>query len=304
VLARYRDALGRCATDLQALADAGLAVSVAGSSALVVAAGAEAGGGAAESPSPAVSRLVLVAQEDLRREIARAMHDGPAQSLTNIVLQAQIVDRLVARDPEMAKGELRQLMSMVQATLDATKSFIFDVRPMVLDDLGLVPTIRRAASERGRRAGIPVEFDSMGADRRLPTELESSLFRILDEALGGYLAGKPDRISISLDWGDRLEARVAAMRAGPVEQSAGQPAPSRARGRGKGKAEAEEELPPALAAMMDDRRAAAALAHQPVPLPSATWQEIEQRATTIGSTAQLLADGSELRLVLDLPPIG
>ena len=51
---------------------------------------------------PAVSRMVLDAQEDLRREIARAMHDGPAQSLTNIVLQAQIVERLVTRDPEMA----------------------------------------------------------------------------------------------------------------------------------------------------------------------------------------------------------
>ena len=98
----------------------------------------------------AVSRLVLSAQEDLRREIARAMHDGPAQSLTNIVLQAQIVERLVARDPASASGEIRQLTAMVQQTLDATKSFIFDVRPMVLDDLGLVPTLRRAARERGR----------------------------------------------------------------------------------------------------------------------------------------------------------
>src|SRR3982074_2570136 len=124
--------------------------------------------------------MVLSAQEDLRREIARAMHDGPAQSLTNIVLQAQIVDRLVSRDPEMARGEIRQLVAMVQSTLDATKSFIFDVRPMVLDDLGLVPTLRRAARERGRRAGVPVEFDSMGSDRRLPMDLESGLFRILD----------------------------------------------------------------------------------------------------------------------------
>ena len=98
---------------------------------------------------PAVSRLLLGAQEDLRREIARAMHDGPAQSLTNIILQAQIVERLVATDPAGAGGEVRQLVAMVQQTLEATKSFIFDVRPMVLDDLGLVPTLRRAARERG-----------------------------------------------------------------------------------------------------------------------------------------------------------
>ena len=109
-----------------------------------------------------MSRLLLGTQEDLRREIARAMHDGPAQSLTNIVLQAQIVERLVESDPARAGSEVRQLVAMVQQTLEATKTFIFDVRPMVLDDLGLVPTLRRAARERGRRAGVPVEFDSMG----------------------------------------------------------------------------------------------------------------------------------------------
>jgi len=109
---------------------------------------------AGEGTGSPMSRIVLNAQEDLRREIARAMHDGPAQSLTNIVLQAQIVERLLGRDLDGARGELRQLVSMVQQTLEATKAFIFDVRPMVLDDLGLVPTLRRAARERGRRAGI------------------------------------------------------------------------------------------------------------------------------------------------------
>ena len=138
-----------------------------------------------------MSRIVLSAQEDLRREIARAMHDGPAQSLTNIVLQAQIVERLVGRDPTVARGELRLLVAMVQQTLDATKSFIFDVRPMVLDDLGLVPTLRRAARERGRRARIPVEFDSIGQDRRFPVDQESGVFRIVDEALAAFLGGEP-----------------------------------------------------------------------------------------------------------------
>ena len=114
---------------------------------------------------PAVSGLVLSAQEDLRREIARAMHDGPAQSLTNIVLQAEIVERLVARDPTSAAAEVRALVAMVQQTLEATKTFIFDVRPMVLDDLGLVPTLRRSARDRGRRAGIDVAFASAGVDR-------------------------------------------------------------------------------------------------------------------------------------------
>ncbi len=83
---------------------------------------------------------------------------------------------------------------MVQTTLEATKSFIFDVRPMVLDDLGLVPTLRRAARDRGRRAQIVVDFDSLGTDRRLPMELESGLFRMIDEALAGYLETAPRRV--------------------------------------------------------------------------------------------------------------
>ena len=125
-----------------------------------------------------VGRVILAAQEDLRRDIARAMHDGPAQSLTNIVLQAQIVERLLERDPSAAAAEVRELTAMVQRTLEATKAFIFDVRPMVLDDLGLVPTLRRVARDRSRRAGVPVEFESLGTDRRLPMELESAIFRI------------------------------------------------------------------------------------------------------------------------------
>ena len=153
------------------MAIAAIAASMPASPRASVPTGRAAAGGRVRAPDeaavpPAVSRMVLSAQEDLRREIARAMHDGPAQSLTNIVLQAQIVDRLVPATRTQARVEVRQLVAMVQSTLDATKSFIFDVRPMVLDDLGLVPTLRRAARERGRRAHVPVEFDSFGSDRR------------------------------------------------------------------------------------------------------------------------------------------
>ena len=142
-LGRYRDALAVYVEALGAFGDVPLAPRPAK--------GAAAAAKALPDPNgvpPAVSRLLLGAQEDLRREIARAMHDGPAQSLTNIVLQAQIVERLLGRDPEGARGELRLLVQMVQQTLDATKTFIFEVRPMVLDDLGLVPTLRRAAYGR------------------------------------------------------------------------------------------------------------------------------------------------------------
>jgi two-component system sensor histidine kinase DegS len=260
-----------------------------------------------EGIPPAVSRLLMTAQEDMRREIARAMHDGPAQSLTNIVLQAQIVERLVGVDPASAHGEVRQLVGMVQQTLEATKSFIFDVRPMVLDDLGLVPTLRRAARDRGRRAGVAVEFDSLGADRRLSMDLESGLFRILDEALTAFLSLGPDRLAVTLDWGDQLEARVTASRGAATDEPAGEGAaearpPERKPDR-KGKKEAE--LPPALAAMIEDRRAderdaaEAARVDALIVLPPSAWREIESRARTLGIQAELLGDGSEVRVLVE-----
>jgi two-component system, NarL family, sensor histidine kinase DegS len=241
---------------------------------------------------PAVSRMVLSAQEDLRREIARAMHDGPAQSLTNIVLQAQIVERLMAGDPDRARNEVKLLIGMVQQTLEATKSFIFDVRPMVLDDLGLVPTLRRAARDRGVRAGIPVDFESLGADRRLSVELESGLFRILDEALAGYLAVAPDRVALRLDWSDDVQARVTARRAAGAAPRQDVPEAQTKR----------KDLPPALAAMMDDRRddrrAAAEAARNAaiVVLPASPWRDIQQRAATMGVTVELLDGGGTLQV--------
>jgi two-component system sensor histidine kinase DegS len=297
-LARYRDAVAEYLAGAEGLPFTPRAALTSGAADAdaVVASPVGDDGEVVQMPA-AVSRLVLSAQEDLRREIARAMHDGPAQSLTNIVLQAQIVERLVARDPAAASGEIRQLTAMVQQTLDATKSFIFDVRPMVLDDLGLVPTLRRAARERGRRAGIPVEFDSLGSDRRLPMDLESGLFRMLDEALAAYLAEAPDRVVMKLDWGEQVDARLIAVKAKAESADATTPA----------SAPAGADLPPALAAMIEERAAderdavEAARLEALVVLPPGIWREIQGRAASIGVAAELLEEGAELHLSADLP---
>ena len=261
---------------------------------------------AGDSGGSGMSRIVLNAQEDLRREIARAMHDGPAQSLTNIVLQAQIVDRLLSRDPDGARGELHLLVSMVQQTLEATKSFIFDVRPMVLDDLGLVPTLRRAARERGRRAGIPVEFETVGQDRRIEVDLESSLFRIVDEALTGYLSVRPDRIAIRLDWADDvLIAEITAERDPTKQMAAADQEIADVQRATEG---SDKDLPPALESMLADRReraearSVAAREAAVVGLPSSTWREIQQRATTTGVSTELSDGGGTLLLRADLGP--
>jgi two-component system sensor histidine kinase DegS len=244
---------------------------------------------------PGVSRVILTAQEDLRREIARQMHDGPAQSLTNIVLQAQIVDRLMGSDPTQARAEVEQLIAMVQRTLDATKTFIFDVRPMVLDDLGLVPTLRRASRDRGARVGVTVDFESVGVDRRLPVEIESGLFRMLDDALAAHVAGHPDRVALRLDWGEQLQIELTAGRAPETVPDPELP-PEGA------------ELPPALAEMVDQRRKAhadaveAARIHSLARLPDQAWREISSRARILGVKAELLDDGARLHLEVDAPP--
>ena len=237
----------------------------------------------------AIKRLMQAAQEDLRRDISRAMHDGPAQSLTNIVLQAQILERLFESDRDAARTELQELVAMVQRTLEATKTFIFDVRPMVLDDLGLVPTLRRVARDRSRRAHLPVDFDSLGADRRLSMELETAVFRIVDEAVAAYAELHAGRIGIGLDWGEReLGVAVEAASAARPEPVAVLPGPS-------------ADLPPALAAFLEDRRAKPPEEVR-IGLPADIRREIADRAAAVGGHIIAPGDGPVLRFSVPLPP--
>jgi hypothetical protein len=176
---------------------------------------------------------------------------------------------------------------------------------MVLDDLGLVPTLRRVARDRGRRSQIPIEFESYGQDRRLPMEIESALFRIIDETITGFLSCHPDLISIRIEWSDKTEARVAAKREGAEAADEEEPeevaAAAADQTSDKG---GDRAIPDALKAMIDEQRAGAVAARsykkqaQSLALPTSTWREIQQRADTIGVTAQLVDDGREVVLVL------
>ena len=266
--------------------------------------------GPEEGGRDALARAVVTAQEDLRRDISRAMHDGPAQSLTNIILQAQIVERLVGRDPDRAMQEVQLLVDMVQKTLESTKTFIFDVRPMVLDDLGVVPTLRRAARDRGQRARIPIEFESTGPDRRLAAELESGIFRVVDEALTGFIATQPSRITIRLEWKpEALRARVRSVHTGETALALppGAEAPATG-GEPLGTSERGEDLPPLLAAMIQERHdddvatrsAAAEQAAKDAALPARSWREIEQRASTVGLEVGLVEGGRCVELLAEL----
>lgn len=126
---------------------------------------------------------IIKAQEEERRRVAREIHDGPAQAMANIVFRAEVCERLVDVDIARAKNELKDLREQVRVALRETRTIIFDLRPMTLDDLGLVPTIRRVLETIKERCDIFPEVKILGEEKRLDTHVEIGLFRIIQEAL-------------------------------------------------------------------------------------------------------------------------
>ena len=128
-------------------------------------------------------QAVVDTQEAERKRIARQVHDGPAQAMANVVLQSEISERLFEVDPQRSRTELAALRSMVNKTLQELRGFIFELRPMILDDLGLVPTMRRYVQTLIDKHGIRIDFSSTGRDRRLPSDDEVAIFRLIQDSL-------------------------------------------------------------------------------------------------------------------------
>lgn len=126
---------------------------------------------------------VIQAQESERLRVSRQIHDGPAQTMTNLVLRAEICERLLDLDITRAKAELIGLKTVVTSTLQDTRRFIFDLRPMILDDLGLEPTLRRYIQQFTEKHKLDVGIVINGLNGRLPKEVEVAIFRIVQEAL-------------------------------------------------------------------------------------------------------------------------
>jgi two-component system sensor histidine kinase DegS len=129
-----------------------------------------------------ISRIIE-AQEDERLRISQQIHDGPTQTMSNLVLQAEVCERFVDKDPLEAKTELAGLKSTIHHVLQEMRRFIFDVRPMILDDLGLVPTLRRYIQDFSERSRVETNLVVQGVEKRLPRHIEISVFRVVQEAL-------------------------------------------------------------------------------------------------------------------------
>ncbi len=146
---------------------------------------------------------IIHAQEDERKRLSRQMHDGPAQALTNLILQAEICERYMASDPARGKVELSNLRTMVNGTFRGVREFIFDLRPMILDDLGLVPTLRKYVQGYQEKNKLPTTLTVTGKDRRLPQEIEVALFRAIQESLTNAAEhAKATQVQVNVDMRD------------------------------------------------------------------------------------------------------
>jgi len=127
---------------------------------------------------------IIQAQEEERKRVAREIHDGPAQSMANVVLRTEIAERFLFHEQrEQAVKELKDLKGMVRQSLADVRKIIFDLRPMALDDLGLFPTLRKYTQEFATRENIILNLKLTGRERRLPSMMEVAIFRLVQEAL-------------------------------------------------------------------------------------------------------------------------
>ncbi|MDY7039798.1 MAG: histidine kinase, partial [Chloroflexota bacterium] len=157
-------------------------------------------GGVPQSAGHQMIVRIIEAQENERQHLARQMHDGPAQSLTNLILQAEICERLFDMDKERARAELAALKNAVNNTFQKTRDFIFELRPMMLDDLGLVPTLKRYVEGFAEKSGVPTNMSISGKERRMPPYTEVTVFRVVQELLNNARQhAQPTRIQVNLD---------------------------------------------------------------------------------------------------------
>jgi two-component system, NarL family, sensor histidine kinase DegS len=153
---------------------------------------------------------IIEAQEQERQRLVRQLHDGPAQSLTNLILQAEICERVFDNDAERARAELGELKTAVTTTFQKVRDYMFDLRPMMLDDLGLVPTLRRYIDHFNEKSGVPAVITVTGAERRFAPYKEVVVFRVIQELLANVRAhSHATRSQVFVDLSDdMLQATV------------------------------------------------------------------------------------------------
>jgi two-component system sensor histidine kinase UhpB len=124
---------------------------------------------------------ILHAQEQERKRIARELHDETSQVLTSLLISLALLEETVTS--EEARGRVADTRALAHQTLRAVRNLSIDLRPSALDDLGLLPALRWYIKEYQRNCGIAVEFSASGFKERLPADMETALYRVIQESL-------------------------------------------------------------------------------------------------------------------------
>jgi signal transduction histidine kinase len=152
-------------------------------------------------------RRVVEAQELERKRLARELHDETGQALTSILLRLKSLEE--ARDEDALRTAVGSLREIVVTTLQDVRRLAVELRPTALDDFGLVPALERLSDGFAEQTGIAVELESRLGERRLPSELETVLYRVVQEALTNVVKhARASHVSILLHERDGVVAAV------------------------------------------------------------------------------------------------
>ena len=127
---------------------------------------------------------IIEAQEEERRRLSREIHDGPAQMLANVLIRSDIVDKTIRqRGIDAGMKEIKDMKENVRNALFEVRRIIYDLRPMALDDLGLIPTLRRYLTTVEEYHNTKIDFHIRGKETRYSEKFETAVFRLIQEAV-------------------------------------------------------------------------------------------------------------------------
>lgn len=146
---------------------------------------------------------IIEAQEEERKRVSRDIHDGPAQMLAHVLLRAGLVEKVfIEKGAEPALTELKDLKENVKDALGEVRRIIYDLRPMALDDLGLIPTLKKYLHKiEELEKNVEIIFQNSGQQRRFQTKIEVAVFRLVQESVSNAIKhGKPTSIWVKIEW--------------------------------------------------------------------------------------------------------
>ncbi|MDI3341942.1 MAG: histidine kinase [Sphaerobacter sp.] len=155
---------------------------------------------------------IIQAQEDERLRLAQRVVDGPAQALANLILTTELCERLMEREPEQARAELGELRRLATRALAESRRLLLELRPVLLRELGIVPTLRRYLTEVGRNRPVEAQVRGPETDGDLPEPVRLALYRLLQEMIAAAVEDDGVRqIDIDVRYEDaQVVARLSA----------------------------------------------------------------------------------------------